>query len=647
MLGIRGSVKPLGGDDVAPNEIPDKLFVSIAVSRPENLVELPGAITAAERMAEWASANGYATLLVHDKKHPVVSVELLRSEIMRAIESITKDCKFQRFQRLVFFFAGHGAALAVGDQYWLLSYWQQRSSEAIKVSSLQRILEYYGPVQVAIIGDACQEFSSQFIDVVGSPILDRTDEDPRPYELDQFFAVDVAKQAFMIRAAGTKDAFCVFSEVLLDALEGEMTSDCGLDVDGPDQVVTSQSIARFLTSNVPAMASKYGVRMTPRPRPGFFTDRVYKRVTKPGGAASPSAAMRPGTVTRSAGGPVADSPGRGRRQASSFRNTTRFQLEGDGPQLTPYSSASESPAQVRQREFETRVRHQMQKTQAFPVKCGLLVTGASVESVAVNAEIRPHGPLRFEVLYEATSHRHGSLDTVVTLRDGRSYCLCLVPGFVTELVVLDPLTATVLHRSGTDSYELDADIDLLAKAHAGILAAPDLQHVANSIRGGKHRVLTVGCIAAQFYDLMRDSESLRSMANFYVSRQQPVPLDIVLYGGGTLLERDGELYALTKPLPASERRTRHWETAALEFEGASVQQPYPVAGRIPWMRHAWGAIATARYDTSAARWKATAEELLQHLAPGIFTNVHSSGRALALDLAGISAQKQKPAPVPA
>ena len=130
----------------------DRIFVSIGVSKPGGgLDELPGAIKAAERMAAWATAQGYETILVHDRKHGEVTIDLLRDAIAPAIKQVTDRTELKR---LVVFFAGHGAALAVGDQYWILTHWKKRPTEAVKVSSLQRMLEYYGPTQVAIIGDA-------------------------------------------------------------------------------------------------------------------------------------------------------------------------------------------------------------------------------------------------------------------------------------------------------------------------------------------------------------------------------------------------------------------------------------------------------------------------------------------------------------
>lgn len=139
------------------SDAPDRIFVSIGVSQPDGGLDvLPGAINAARRMANWAQGQNYRIVLVHDKVQQKfddgfdydgveeVTTELLRTEIVKAIDEITSE---RELKRLVVFFAGHGAALAIGDQYWILSNWDRSPTEAIKVSGLQRMLEYYGPLR--------------------------------------------------------------------------------------------------------------------------------------------------------------------------------------------------------------------------------------------------------------------------------------------------------------------------------------------------------------------------------------------------------------------------------------------------------------------------------------------------------------------
>ncbi len=644
-------------------ETADRVFVSIAVSRPGgDLDELPGAIKAAERMAAWAAAQGYATVLIHDRKYPEVTVDLLRSEIVAALDKI--DENDTELKRLVVFFAGHGAALAVGDQYWILTNWKKRPTEAIKVSSLQRMLEYYGPRQVAVIGDACQEFSARFIDIVGSPVLDmpEPEEEQRGYELDQFFAVDAGKQAFMIKSTGQEDAFCLFTEVLLDALEGDATQ-ASYELIGTDRFVTSQSLALYLDGNVAQVAGKYGVRMTPRPKPGFYSDRIYLKMPPPVPKRRPPPAIRPApAITSHSSVGTSSHRSAPRRSAGGSRGTAVAPIVRSVKKIrlaVPKASKPALAAQARAilQERETQRQHFTDEVGGATVRdhfetgCGICISGAEVTKVeASRGEVSPVAgqPNWFRIRLDDEADSLGWSDTLVTLANGRVYAACVVQGFIAALHVLDDTSVSLFHRPiGADDYEGQAAIDLLARAHAGLLSQHEIIDAAALLRGGKHRIITMGCIAAQFYDSIRDVDSLRSMASFYAQHQQPVPLDIVLYGGGRISQSEGCLYANIPAVPGRAPRTPEEQQRGFTFDATPGFERHPLAGRIPWMRHAWGAILTANCDKSAEPWRRQALDAMAHLAPGSFTNFTNAGRDALVALAALDASQLAHQPLPA
>lgn len=634
----------------------DRVFISIGVSKPGgDLEELPGAIKAAERMAAWATAQGYATVLIHDRKYQEVTVDLLRKEIATAIKQIVDETALKR---LVVFFAGHGAALAVGDQYWILTHWKKRPTEAIKVSSLQRMLEYYGPKQVAIIGDACQEFSAKFIDIVGSPVLDmpEPEEEQRPYELDQFFAVDAGKQAFMIKATGGQEDFCLFTEVLLDALEGDAPQASFEQIDG-DRFVTSQSLALYLDGNVAQEAGKYGVRMNPRPKPGFYTDRIYLKLPPPATASPPAPAIDFSVEEVSFGsGDTASYPSAGGGIAGEQQDTGGAPIARSVEKIRltlPSSPKSELAAQT-QAILQTRETQRQTFADAvgratvrdhFETGCGICISGAEIAKVEASlGEVSPVDgqPNWFRIRLEDESNPLGWSDTLVTLANGRVCSACVIQGFIAGLHILDDTSLSLLHRPiGAAEYEGQIAIDLLARAHAGLLSQDEIINAAAFLRYGKHRIITLGCIAAQFYDTIRDVDSLRSMASFYAQHQQPVPLDIVLYGGGRIVESEGRLYADIPAVPTREPRTPEEQRQRFTFDATPGFERHPIAGRIPWMRHAWGAILTAKCDKTAEPWRKQAMAAMAHLAPGTFTNVVPDGRQTLVKLAGVKVMKRK------
>lgn len=624
----------------------DRIFVAIGVSRPGGgLEELPGVISASERMAAWGDAHGYIPVLLNDKLYPEITVDLLHREITAAINEVTDRTILKR---LVVFFAGHGAARDIGDQYWVLTNWQQRSTEAVKVSALQRMLEYYGPQQVAVIGDACQEFSAKFIDLIGSAVLDRPDEEQQPFELDQFFAVDAGKQAFMIKAQDGDDAFCLFSEVLLDALEGDAPKRYREHQNGED-VLTSQGIALYLRDNVEKEAGKHGVRMVPRPRPGFFSDRVYLSIPPPTLVAWVPfpAGMSAGTgvppeLTPSDLGPTPIAARSVSKPNFSEPIGTRPDVDAEIAQL--------EASRVAQSNTYTKNVMDSAVRQSFETGCGVCVSGVNVRNAfASHADITPLGddnPGWFRLNVGSSADSLAWSDVLVVLKDERVASVCAVNGFVAALHVFGNTGTNVIHRPiGESRYEGVAIVELLARANAGLLSDEEIVNAAAALRAGKHRIITLGSIVAQFYDAIRDTQSLRSIAAFYAMNHQPVPLDVVLFGGGTIRAEGDRLFADIPPTPKREPRSAVERELKYTFEATGEFSMHPIAGRVPWMRQAWSAVATADYHESAFEWRDRALDALPYLASGAFTVARAEGREAIMALAGIEDSQHEPEPL--
>jgi hypothetical protein len=628
----------------------DRIFVSIAVSRPDgDLDELPGAINASERMADWADQNQYISLIINDKIYPEVTVDLLRAEVSRAINEVTKS---RALRRVIFFFAGHGAALGIDDQNWMLSNWNKRPNEAIKVSSLQRMLEYYGPEQVTIIGDACQEFSARFIEVVGSPILDKTDEARRDFELDRFFPVDAGSQAFMIKAAGENKAFCLFTEVMLDALEGDAPAKYFEAING-GRHVTSQTLAQYLKDNLSAEAGKHGVRMDPRPRPGFYTDRIY--YSKPSPPLVPqegplrSTSLRPGMPrsprTREPIGEESAKPVQ-RKQRSVAK--VKLAAIKSGP-ATAKKLAALLDAQRSRAESAYSAAADGDVRNHFETGCGICFTGAAVDIVqASRGSLSQVGlPLNWYRLDLSNDHDpYLWSDVVVDLPGGGVASACVIQNFITAMHAFDGGGINVLHRPLYASADEGHDIiALLGKMQAGSLSETEIVDAAAFLRWEKHRVITMGAIVAQFYDSIRDTASLCSIAAFYAQKNQPIPLDVVLFGGGRLFARPEGLYADVPATLSREPRSPVERDRQYTFAATPAVAQHPVAGRVPWMRQAWGAIETADCDESAEDWRKLALAALPHIGVGPFTLAKPEGRDAILALADVNANRENPAPL--
>ena len=203
----------------------------------------------------------------------------------------------------------------------------------------------------------------------------------------------------------------------------------------------------------------------------------------------------------------------------------------------------------------------------------------------------------------------------------------------------------MLHRRLFADPEEGKDIiALLGRLHAGSITEGEIVDAAALLRGNKHKVITVGAIVAQFYDSIRDTESLRSIAAFYAQNNQPIPLDIVMFGGGRLFAKDDILHA---NIPAtSERKPRSEVERERNYTFGATPEviQHPVAGRVPWMRQAWGAIETADCDESAEEWRDLALSALPHLGAGPFSLVKREGRDALLALAAITTNRYNPGP---
>lgn len=611
----------------------DRILVSIAVSKPDGgLQALPGAIKASERMAAWAEANGYRSLLINDSVFPEVTTDLLRKKISGAIEEVTST---QVLRRLVVYFAGHGATLGIDDQNWMLSNWDKRPSESVKVSSLQRMLEYYGPEQVAIIADACQEFSARFIEVVGSPILDKPDEARRDYELDRFFPVDAGSQAYMVKAQGEEEAFCLFTEVMLDALEGDAPAQYFETIDGR-QHVTSQTLAKYLKDNLTREAGKHGVRMDPRPRPGFYTDRIYfsspRKVeqSRPGSLGTRSALRREtiGLATYGTG------PSRFRRSVPAVKLTASSDQPPAGVLLKGLHEERIARAKAYAAEADSDVRDH------FETSCGICLSGAEIGQIHssqgnFSQDGLPENWYRLEL-----SDDHDPMlwaDVVVELADSKFATACAIQNFITAIHVFEHGGTNVLHRKPfAPAYEGKDIIALLGRLTSGLLTENDIVDAAASLRWGKHEVITLGAVVAQFYDSIRDTAGLQSLAAFYAENEQPIPLDIILFGGGRLFARNNLLYADVPSTEARVPRTSVERTREYAFRATKGVLKHPVAGRVPWMRQAWAAIETVDCDSSAEEWRALAMKAFPHLGAGPFSVVNNAGRDALFALAGIA-----------
>jgi hypothetical protein len=599
--------------------MPDQIFVSIAVSSPELLAKLPGALTAGKRMAKWATDNNYYVVAIDDSAGLVTKAPL-RKKLLTAIDEVQSQAALRR---LVLFFAGHGAIKGVNEPYWLLSNWWTETEEAIDLISFQRMLRYYGPKQVALIGDACQVLHKDFMEVKGSSILPRRDEQPSKFELDQFFAADAGEQAFMIKAVGSNEAYCIFTEVLLDALEGDAKEAFDPSTKG-ELVVTGGSLTSYIAAQIPLEAGRHHLTMSPLPQPGFYTDTTYVRF--PG---SWLAHREPKPDDRRST-PRAAFAETLKTESIIIENERLEKLRSDKEQ-----KAANIKVELAGSEVPTH----------FESGCGLSVAGAWVKSITQAkgwTEADYTHPGWFRVNVGGAYPGRDWADLLVELNTGQSAYVCAVYNFIPALQAHGSGEINLLNRSlGPPSGNEDFVRDVLARLSAGLLNATAIVDIAAQARRGKHIDFILGCLAAYLYDSIGDLDGIRSIAYFFTKRDQIVPLDIALLSGGLIRQNDkGQM---TVDIPATtERQAR----TAVERAHRSTHQATPlvkgaeIGGRAPWLRSGWRAIDTANIDESAWTWREEALGIIPHLERGEFSAVNGQGAEALRNLLGAHSAEQ-------
>jgi len=266
----------------------DKAMIIIAVSKYAGTYgNLPGTITSARRLREWAEQPeddcNYKVLYLADDVYEKIDVQLVREKVSEFL-----DNKF--IDRLVVYFAGHGIVRSAGEQFWLLTNAAIDLGEGINVEGFKRGLLKY-PIgmnnddcagQLCIIGDACRNTGRDAINFEGNSILTSIARKSKSIQLDRFLSTGLGDYSFQINPIASQAAYCLFSEVMLSALRGEVKEAIETEYHKFQPVVTNHKLAEYLENEVKTRAAAIEVEMQPdistsiRPPYNF-----YKKLNEP------------------------------------------------------------------------------------------------------------------------------------------------------------------------------------------------------------------------------------------------------------------------------------------------------------------------------------------------------------------------------
>jgi Caspase domain len=246
-----------------------KAMIVIAVSQYEPPYQsLPGALTSAARIAQWAKGAGpgrdYAVIEITDSQGEAVTVERLKTEITVLLESTPID-------RLVVYFAGHGLVRSAVDQFWLLTRAGIDNAEGVDFYPFVEGLKRYGigasnsdlvKGQLCIIADACRNTHRNVLSFQGSPILTRAGKAVE-LQTDLFMATTLGYYAFQPKAVDGRPAYCLFSDVLCDALERKVPAVVDAKHHPFKPVILNSLLGDYLDTEVPRRAAIFKEIMQP------------------------------------------------------------------------------------------------------------------------------------------------------------------------------------------------------------------------------------------------------------------------------------------------------------------------------------------------------------------------------------------------
>lgn len=114
-----------------------KLCLTIGVSKAPPLSYLPGAITVANEMGDWARNTGFVTEVITDENNIPVTIDRIKKILLKMLP-INDEVEL-----FILHFAGHGFRDGAEQNIWLPSDWHQEL-RAISVEALKSRLYRHG-----------------------------------------------------------------------------------------------------------------------------------------------------------------------------------------------------------------------------------------------------------------------------------------------------------------------------------------------------------------------------------------------------------------------------------------------------------------------------------------------------------------------
>jgi hypothetical protein len=562
------------------------LCIAIAVSKPDDLDEIPGAIPSAQRIVSWAGSLGYDTELVSDAEAPVTCARLKEVFVRKLGEGGQR--------RLIVSFAGHGLIRGGAEEYWLLSGWRTQATEAVNHLKLRDRLGTYLPKQLAVISDACRSLPQERARwVEGNGVVDVKEYVEKPVEVAYLAGTRAAQPSFAT-PIGAEEAYCFFTQVLVNALYG-IPDEVVEENPTLGKVVTNDQLFNTVTRELPRLANQYRRNQTPDLLGGWRApNNVWSVLDKLDAAKLPALSAPP-------------KPRQLRGARLPFAKEVRERAQKAKTQLGDFVSKLNS---------EARATH-------FETGTGVVVTGVltlgnpAVRNFIINKD--DGGPAWFRL--ESQQGAKAS-PVLVQLADGNWVGAAVYRGFIGTFTV---------GSSGVDSYVLrpnyggsGAELEMARAATGATLGDP--YDLAAKLRDFKHTDPVLGALAAYAYARAGAIQDIDRLVYFYAQRGQPAPFDAVLLAR-LEIDRDRHGYMARVPAVAARAPRSEVERSRTWTYQATPATPVRVAGGFPWFRQGWALLEDDFRDPFRKLAK-----FAPKLAPGIVTTLERKAGAELAEL---------------
>ncbi len=193
-----------------------KIAICIGVNNVKNFTPLQGATKGAIKFSEWAKSQGYEIKLFLDDDKFVVKANDIFDFIQECLNSM-------RYSQMLIYFSGHGILRGPKQELWLLSNAGTNPNEFINVNESKDNASTCPIPYVLFISDACRSLPTNLNQTNGAssifPIMESIDDNV----IDIFYATRPGAVAYEVAGNNLKDAYGIFTETLVEYLNGSYT----------------------------------------------------------------------------------------------------------------------------------------------------------------------------------------------------------------------------------------------------------------------------------------------------------------------------------------------------------------------------------------------------------------------------------------